>query len=352
MNKIDKAQFIKPSQPVVGEATLNLNRVIANKLTGVETSLILDTNVLIRMERVVKNGNKASSVKLQGLQNLIDFLGRCPAGSIFLSPGQALYEMPPSAAERSRAMFDAFCEAHLPGFVDAPNSLRTSFEGSAASYGYFDLSDDVQAVFAAPFTALLLLQLVDRGPMRTPIEKFNEYLRRVVDELDILSDKEIEIAKYCFAEPSADCNALIKLRKDIRKNFLKKDDALPRTAEDAFSIAFNAARDLHLLNAANVIDTQGLDGQPQDCWVVTYDKKLVAFSKMMRNVNVDGEAGKYSAVIRHAECGSDAYWLMADAEHHSLALGRARYHEARQIDLGHFVQAAYRVADEVRRQLP
>jgi hypothetical protein len=350
VNKSERAQFIKPSQAVSGEAILNLNRIIGNQLAGIETTFILDTNVLIRMERVVKAGNKSSSVKLQGLQNLVDFLTRCPPHSVFLSPGQALYEMPPSAAERSRDMFDLFCSVHLPGFVDAPNCIRASFDGPS-SYGFFDMPDDVQAVFAAPFTSLLLLQLIDRDPIRTPAQKFNAYLQRIVAELDILSEKEIEIAKYCFAEPPPHCVGLIKLRKEIRKNFLKKGDALPKTAEEAFDIAFNAARDLHLLNAANVMDTNGLDDRPQDCWIVTYDKKLVAFAKMVHNVNLDGEAGKYSAVMRHEECSEDPYWRTADAEHYSLTLGRATYHENRKIELEKFVQSAYRVAEEVRRHM-
>ena len=352
MNKIEKVQFIKPSQPLSGQAILNLNRVIGNKLAGIETTLILDTNVLIKMERVVKSGNKSSSVKLQGLQNLVDFLGRCPPQSICLSPGQALYEMPPAAAERSRVMFDAFCNVHLSGFIDAPNSIRTKFEGPEISYGFFDLPSDVQAVFAATFTSLMLVQLVDRSSIRAPIDKFKEYLRRAVLELDLLSDKEIEIAKYCFVEPPAKSRSIIDLRKEVRKNFLqKKDKSLPRTAEDSFAVAFNATRDLFLLNGANVSDTQGLDGVPQDCWVATHDKKLAAFAKMVHNVNLDGEAGKYSAVVRHPECKDDMYWLMADVEHHSLVWGRSAHHEEREIDLQKFTLAAYRVAEEVRSQM-
>lgn len=280
MNKIESTQFIKPSQPFNGDATLNLNRVISNKLTGIETTLILDTNVLIRMEKVVKNGNKSSSVKQQGLQKMVDFLGRCPPQSICLSPGQALYEMPPAAAERSREMFEAFCEVHLPGFVDAPNSIRTKFEGPEISYDFFDLTDDVQKAFSASFTSLMLLQLVDKSPIRAPIDKLNEYLRRLVSELDLLSQKEIEIAKYCFAEPPSKCESLINLRKKIRKNFLKTtDNRSPRTAKEVFAVAFNAARDLYLLNAANVMDTHGLDNVEQDCWIATHDKNLAAFAK-------------------------------------------------------------------------
>lgn len=224
VTRIDKTLFIKPSQPFGGEATLNLNRVIGNKLGGVETTLILDTNVLIRMEHVVKNGNKKSQVKAQGLQNLIDFIGRCPPQTVCLSPGQALYEMPPALAEQAREAFEVFCETHLPGFVDAPNCIQKKFDGPKVSYGYFDLPHDVQAVFGLTFTSLLLLQVVDRSSIKAPIDKFKEYLRRIVTELDLLSAKEIEIAKYCYAVPPANCRELINFRRGIRGNFLQKKD--------------------------------------------------------------------------------------------------------------------------------
>jgi len=350
VNKIEKTLFIKPAQPVFGEAILNLNRVIGNKVAGIETTLILDTNVLIRIEHVVKNGNKKSLLKPQGLQNLVEFIARCPAQSICLSPGQSLYEMPPLLAERAKEAFDAFCEVHLPGFVDAPNCIRKKFDGPKASYSYFDLPYDVQAAFGHTFTSLLLLQIVDRSPIKDPIEKFREYLRRIVTELDLLSDKEIEIAKYCFAVPPPHCRDLINFRREIRANFLqKKDGSLPKTVDESVAVAFNGARDLYLLNAANVSDSHGLDGVPQDCWIATQDKKLAAFSKMVHNIQVDGEAGKYSAVVRHPDSEEDLYWLEADAEHRSLVLSRSLHHEQRKIDFEIFVQAAFRVTEEVRQ---
>jgi len=353
VNKIIKTLFIKPSQPFSGEATLNLNRVIGNKLAGIETTLILDTNILIQMEHVVKNGNRRSLLRMHGLQNLIEFISRCPAQSICLSPGQSLYEMPPPLAERAREAFDAFCDVHLPGFVDAPNGIRTKFDGPEARYGYFNLPYDIQAIFGVTFTSLLLLQIIDRSSIKAPIDKFKEYLRRVVEEIDLLSEKEIEIAKYCYAVPPSNCRDLINFRKGIRANFLqKKDGKLPVSAEEAFAVAFNGARDLYLLNAANVSDSNGLDGVPQDCWIATQDKKLAAFSKMVHNVNINGEAGKYSAVVRPPESKEDEYWLMADTEHHSLALGRSVHHRQRTVEFEKYVQAAHRVAEEVRGLMP
>ena len=55
----------------------------------------MDSNILIKMERVVKAGNKWSSVKENGLDNLIKLLQKCNPYSVCLSPGFALKEMPP-----------------------------------------------------------------------------------------------------------------------------------------------------------------------------------------------------------------------------------------------------------------
>ncbi|MDP4571960.1 hypothetical protein Q8O96_23095 [Pseudomonas sp. LPH60] len=86
--------FIKASR--ITESTLDPVHIARNKSANVETTISLDTNMLIGMEKVVKHGNKWASVKKQGLQNLVKLLHRCPPQSVCLSPGLALSEMPQS----------------------------------------------------------------------------------------------------------------------------------------------------------------------------------------------------------------------------------------------------------------
>ncbi len=343
--------FIKPSRSLDGEDKLDPIVVARNHARGIETSLSLDTNILISMEKVVKNGNKWSSVKAQGLHNLISLLQRCPPKSICISPGLALKEMPPEAANRSRGYYEAFLSAHLPGFIDTPNSTRTIFKAAADSYGFEDLPPESQAVMAVPFTCIAYLNLVDKKVNGKPIDKFKAYLDCLETKVDILSAAEIEIAKYCFAEPPADCREIIDIRKRIRSNFLKTgDDKSPRTPSEVLAIAFNGASDLLLLQAANHMDEYGLDGVRQDSWVATKDKKLVDFSNVFHHVNIDGEAGKYAVGSMGMEHSKDGYWQQAEMDFGVRSIRRAHYHQSREISMGVFVEAAHAVIEEIRFQ--
>lgn len=246
-----RTYFFKPSHPLGGVPVLNQIRVAENLSKGITTTLVLDTNVLIRMEKVVYGGNKKSLLKEHGLHNLVDFVNRCPPQSIALSPGMALGEMPPASAEKSRWLYEVFCSEHLPRFVDTPNCIKSKFEGKKTNYGFLDLEPIAQAFLAIPFCSLLYLNIVDKTYQGSPIRKFEEFLRRLSDDLDILSAKEIEIAKYCFSEPPAKSREAIEVKKVFRENFLKTKigkGKLVRTFNEAMAVAFNGACDLSLIN--------------------------------------------------------------------------------------------------------
>lgn len=343
--------FIKPSRSLGGGERLDPVVVARNHARGIETSLSLDTNILISMEKVVKNGNKWSSVKAQGLHNLISLLQRCPPKSICISPGLALKEMPPEAANRSREYYESFLSAHLPEFVDTPNSTRTIYKAASDGYGFEDLSPESQAVMAVPFTCIAYLNLVDKKNHGKPIDKFKAYLDCLESKVDVLSAAEIEIAKYCFAEPPADCREVIDIRRRVRGNFLKtRDNKSPRSPSEVLAIAFNGASDLLLLQAANFMDEHGLDGVRQDSWIATKDEKLVDFSNIFHHVNLDGEAGKYAVSSVTFEHSKDGYWQQAEMDSGIRSLRRAHYHQSREIDMDVFVAAAHAVIEEVRLQ--
>ncbi len=345
-----RTYFFRPSRSGDAEPVLNPVLVAVNASHDIETTLTLDTNVLIAMERVVKGGNKNSLLKQYGLHNLVDLLGRCPGKSVCLSPGRAFHEMPPALAERSRLSFEAFCTKHLPSFTDAPNCTHTTFVGKDSDYGYLDLDPVAQAFLAIPFTALLYLNIIDKSFPGSPILKFKEFLRRLSNDLDILSAKEIEIAKYCFAEPPAAAVETIRLRKLLRTNFLKtKVDKAVYTFDEAMAVAFNGACDLTLINVANVAQTKGLDGVQQDCWIATRDKKLFEFSKISHYLDMDGEAGKFAVATIFPEQGGDEYWQEAADAQQSLGLSRMTRHLTRKIDVQSFPGIAKAAIDETAR---
>lgn len=347
---MEKTLFIKPCRPIDREIKLDPVLVAKNTHKAIETTIILDTNILIRIEQVVKKGNKWSSIKKQGLDNLIKFIQKCPPKSVCISPGLALNEMPPELAEQSRKKYEIFCSVHLPGFIDIPNCVHTTYKGKKGNYGYRDLSLESQAVLAVPFACILYLNIIDNKSNGRPLDKFKEFLDKIESKVDILSAAEIEIAKYCFAEPPAESRETIGLRKIIRNNFLKTNEGkLPKTASEVLSIAFNGACDIHLLQAANVIDQNGIDGVEQDTWIATTDKKLVEFSKMFHHVNLDGEVGKYAVKTVHPEHSKDVFWVLAENEFSRRSLIRRAYHESREIDLDILIGMGNGAIEEIER---
>jgi hypothetical protein len=321
--KEKRVHFIKPSRPIEEQVKLDPVVVANNKLRGVETSIILDTNVLVCMERVVDNGNNWPAVKKYGLHNLVKLLQRCPSESISLSPGLALSEMPPSAAEVCCEKYEIFCSTHLQGFFDSHNSIKMKFSGKSPEYGYYDLSLESKALIAVSFASLIYLHIIDKHNIKDRFAKFTSYLDLLEREMNILSSTEVEIAKYCFSEPKPEARDTIALKRKFRENFLKtKAGRLPETADDVIKIAFNASNDLRLLYTANIIDQFGVDGIPQDCWIATKDEKLVLFCEVFHHVNLDGEVGKYSVSSVNQDDTGNSYWARTDKEFFARNLRR------------------------------
>lgn len=335
--------FFKASHPIGAQPRLDPIWIAKNHARGVITTLLLDTNILIHIEKVVKSGNKTSAIKDKGLHNLISLLHRIPPGSVYLSPGFAFDEMPPALAEQSRQNYEVFCAQHLPHFHDSLGSILTVYEGKIHDYGFFDLEVRAQAVLAIPFCSLIYLQMIDRMPGLKPMEKFNRYLALAVDELDILSSKEVEIARYCFANPPASCKNTIAIRKVIRKNFVQtKDEKLPRDWQQLVGVAFNGACDLNLLNCANVGDNNAIDGVEQDCWITTRDEKLFKFGELAHCLNIGGAAGMLATTSQLDEHACDSYWNETAMRFRDLMAQRANNIANRKFDLRNYPAIAKR----------
>lgn len=338
--------FLKPTHPFGIAPKLDPVWVAKNHLRGVTTTLVLDTNVLINMEKVVLAGNKTPLVKEKGLHNLISLLERCPPTSVCLSPGLAFHEMPPGLAEQCRQNYELFCARHLPQFVDTPDSIQARYAGKLRDYGFFDLDEEAQAVLAVPFCSLVYLQLVDRIPRLKPIEKFKQYLAILEKEVDLLSEKEIEIARYCFANPPAESRQTIEVRRVFRRNFMQtKEEKLPRDAAQLLQVAFNGASDLNLINSANVMDNTPIDGIQQDCWIATGDAKLAQFAELSHYVNFDGDAGKIMAPTVLEDHDADPYWKESLTMFQMLRLQRVPRFQARELDVANFPKLARRAAE-------
>jgi len=346
-----KLSFLKVSRRSGNLPLLDPVVVARNKAKGIETTLLLDTNVLIYMETAVKNGNSWGDLKALGLDKLVKLLGRCPPQSVCLSPGCAFNEMPPGLADASRSDFEAFLAKHLPSFTDTPNSTRNAYAGKTRDFGFEDLSEEHQAVLAASFTSLLLMLLVEYRSGAAPIDKFQLLLERLVTTLDLLSLKEVEIARYVFAPDGKQGTPTQDSITVLRRNFAKtKAKKAPRTADELLKVAFNGACDLHLINAAVSMDNRGLDNVPQDTWITTFDDKLADFCSIFHYLDDGEHTGALGVMNLNAEQAGAAYWEESLRLRKNLIAGRLALD--RTVDLDHLRTAAHQVIAEVRQQFP
>jgi len=343
--------FIKPCHGLLDIETPDPIRIVKTTMRGHETTIILDTNLLIDIERVVQRGNKWSHVTDAGLDNLIKLLNRCPAQSICLSPGMGFSEMPPGLAEVSRKLYEEFLSVHLPSFADAPNSIRPVYVGKTSAYGYEDLEEQHKILLALSFGPLLQLLIVEYGSQEKPLIKFEKFLDRLTKKFDLLSVKEIQIARYVFANPTSSATEIIKIRRAIRANFVKtKAGKVPKNSIDMLQIAFNGACDISLINTANVGDYSGVDGVRQDTWIATTDRKLSRFCDIFHYVNLDGRTGRYGISIETTEHACDDYWEKSAYMLEELLLSRQASES--NVDWPKYLNAIERSISEVRGLFP
>jgi hypothetical protein len=268
--------------------------------------------------------------------------------AVSLSPSWAFDEMPPVRAEQSKIYFEKFCTKFLPTFIDAPNSVQKTYIGKECEYGFFDLEPVAQSFLAASFVSLLFIGKLDKVSKLSPIEKFKEFLKIMVEELDILCEKEIEIAKYCFANPKSTSKETIEIRRQIRRNFLKYKDSLPKTYNEALSVAFNGACDLGIINITNMLDGKKLDGIKQDCWIATTDNKLYEFCNKAYYLNIWGQSGVVFTYDVLSDQENDEYWLEAYDVLRELSKSRENYHLSRKIDVSRLSEKAKYAADTIK----
>lgn len=317
-NKNKRAIIFKPNKVFETEKCFDINLIKNNKAKNIETSLIFDNNVVIKIEKIVKNGNTWRQVREKGLDKLVRLLQKSSAKSVCVSIGGALREMPPQNVRFARECYEKFCSIHLPSFVDTPNSIQGEFiHGEVeGSYGFDDLDHSSKALFLIHYVSFIYLNAVYlNASVQAGENKLELYLDLVSEKLNCISAMDLEIAKYCF---SPDQNNLNNYRKNIRKNFLKYNDKLPKNIDDIKKIAFNATCDVHFVDMVNSSDQNGLDEVEQDTWIVTFDEKLVDLFRFFYYVNEGDAVGRIAVSARSKDHTAD-YWREVD----SIALKRS-----------------------------
>ncbi|NWB64472.1 MULTISPECIES: hypothetical protein [Pseudomonas] len=312
--------FIKACRETDSSPKLTPSIVTSNKREGIETTLILDLNILVRMEDVILRKHSPNEFDLT---RLINFINSCPPHSLCLSPGFALNEVHPKFKKLSFEMFEVFLSIFCPGMIDHPTATRNTEQEQerTRAYEFSELSIEEQYVYSVSFFSLMQIHLINaKHPSLSGIEKFEKYLIRVCDGIDMLSALEAEIAKYCFCDKKPTYTmALNDKIEDIKKNFMDGS----KKPKQRFKNIFNGVQDLKYIRGALQFSQQEFFGKLQDTWIATLDSKLYWLSESAHHFPVAGEPdGKYFSIVRSPDQQGCQYWLTVDLLQEQLSKQR------------------------------
>lgn len=305
-----KLRFIKPCRKTDSSPKLTVSRVIENKERKTETSLVLDLNILIRMEDVILRGENPVDL---GLMGLVNFLNQCPPESVCLTPGVALSEVHPKFKKQCIEVYEVFLSIFCPQMVDHPTATRNSEGGIEApkKLKFNELPIGEQYLHSFSYYSLIQVHIIDRKYSDlTGLEKFKIYMDSVCDDIDMLSAVEAEIAKYCFSTKKEHYSQDFKDRiQDVKDNFL---DRHSNPKKHLINI-FNGVQDLKYGKSALKYSEEFFYGKNQETWIVTLDSKLYWLSESIHHYPVEGEPhSKFYSIVRTPEQGSCEYWQSVD----------------------------------------
>lgn len=298
------------------------------------TSLILDTNVLIDMEKIVRGGNHAHLLKEHRISELVNLLNSSAPASVNITPGIAFYEIPQSRIAEVEWFYQQFCAKHLPNWGDTPDCqpIEESYS-EPEPVTIHNLTSKHRDMVAVTYCLMLKIIMLYKSRHLNAREKFDAFFDYACNQLNMLSFKEIEVAKYCFFDQLEPNESKPEFFKSIRDNFIAKGGKNPQTFESAARIALNSAFDLILLESPALMlraKTQ-LAGYNQDYWLVSYDGKLKSFSERFR---YDVSRGVKGAVwlVRDLPIYEKSDWFYFDHKHMTNNWARAILNEGDSVD--------------------
>lgn len=292
--------------------------VISSKnKAGRKINIIIDTNIMITIERAYNTGARHKSLKDAGVLAFVKKIGSGKNAGVFLSPGPAYQELPPSRRKNVEAAFESFVKDYLPKFSNDPNSTRVSFSSEQETPEQFkDISFERQIVIACPYASLLVMNIIDACEDLTSDKKFELYIDYCADVLNLISLKELTIARYAFAPHDGIPDDVRRRVSAIRNNFLKLKKSAARKLQDherIKRIALNGSNDLKLLSSADMIDNSrevfSFGPIDMDVWIATSDEKLFEFCSACPGFFAPGKDGPLARYVDpHDDIKGTNYW--------------------------------------------
>ena len=271
-----------------------------------KTSLILDLNILSKMNEVVKGERTFED---SGLSWLVKFLnskpGLCP------TPGYAIQEVDSDSLNEITASFESFLSTYCKGYFDHPTAIKNYSELINKPKRFQELPLSERYLNSIAYLGILKIQEIWRNDSELePIDKFVKYTVFMSEKADIVGAIESEAAKYVFFDSSTVKDVKFGLFcKKIKENFKKGGD----THEKLLQRCLNSARDIMYYRLCAHMSGELIDGKKQDTWLVTGDEGLYNLSESIHFVpGIDKSDSKYVTFERHREQKKSDYWKCSD----------------------------------------
>lgn len=301
--------IIKPCRMQKNMPILDKTRTLKNAEKFVETSLVLDLNILSKMHEVMTGETK---YRESGLLEFVETIKKLP--NVYLSPGFAMYEVFADMQRDVCASFESFLSIYAKKFIDAPNATRDFLlEEPVVKKSFADFTEGEQYLCAIPYLSMLKIWLITaKYTDLKPDEKYSTYLDFMATTINIIGAIENEIAKFVFCNSNdiADKN-FQRICKTIRENFNKRPNSsnIDRVLKDRL----NAARDIAYYRLTALQSNEFLDGKQQDTWLATGDNGIKELSSFIYFVPHSESDSKYITRYRNNLQKNSNYWKYCDA---------------------------------------
>jgi hypothetical protein len=299
-------------------------------------------------------GGRREYINELGLDQLIRVLNQPDYRTLVLVAGTAFRELPPAMLQSFHSAYEWFLREFSPHYGDHPLALPPRLSTPHVDHGFWDRTRESQVAFALPYSLLLLLQavLIDDSE-RDSTTRFKRFVQLLLTEVDVLSAKEIEIARWCLSPPIDRDRLYTERRKTMIENFARfKRRRRPKSKEDLRRISLNGAHDLWMITTAVYFEAHGLAGIAQDVWIATYDAKFAAYCELVNYIPAGAMTGAIAAYTNVPTAADPGYWHDTGEWLHCLSRqrtmeGRGRiYSEEERIELVRRAEAILdRVAD-------
>ncbi len=302
-------KFIKPCRQQDKSPVLTKSKSLKNAKKSIETSLILDLNILSKMHEVINGKTKYLD---SGLQDFVTFLNKTP--NIYLTAGFATIEADHKWLIEIFESYEKFLAIYAKTYIDTPNSTKNFLNETPKEKNKFqDLPKSEQYINSVAYIGILKIWLIQKKHNDLQdidkVRLFIEYMENIVD---MIGGIEAEVAKYVFFDGNTIKDAKFRrFWKDIHDNFNKRKNST--NLENILKDRLNAARDIMYYRLTALMSNKLLDNKRQDTWLVTADNGLSNLTNSIYFVSdIDNSDSKYIAVVRNDEQKESYYWRYCD----------------------------------------